>query len=183
MSDECVELKNIKYQTMLLQNSIKIYETTPNTENIEQFLEKEKQLNKTKPWNKLNKFSKLQKLNQYCKEYGDENKLNESEIKDMMKYLTSCLERKKLTRQKDVNYDIDNNKIKLIPGLTYNKTNNRFTLKRQEKKTSTLKCLAPKNKTNKTNKKKKKKKKDEDKKKKKKDLVKKKNKIDTHIKE
>ena len=87
MSDECVELKNIKYQTMLLQNSIKIYETTPNTENIEQFLEKEKQLNKTKPWNKLNKFCKLQKLNQYCKEYGDENKLNETEIKDMMKYL------------------------------------------------------------------------------------------------
>ena len=149
MSDECVELKNIKYQTMLLQNSIKIYETTPNTENIEQFLEKEKQLNKTKPWNKLNKFSKIQKLNQYCKEYGDENKLNDNEIKEMIKYLTACLERKKLTRQKDVTYDIDNNKIKLIPGLIYNKSksNNRFTLKRNEKKTSTLKCLAPKNKT------------------------------------
>ena len=147
MSDECIELKNIKYQTMLLQNSIKIYETTPNTENIEQFLEKEKLLNITKPWNKLNKFSKMQKLNQYCKEYGDENKLNDSEIKEMIKYLTTCLERKKLTRQKDVTYDIDNNKIKLIPGLIYNKLNNRFTLKRQDKKTSTLKCLAPKNKT------------------------------------
>ena len=59
MSDECVELKNIKYQTMLLQNSIKIYETTPNTENIEKFLEKEKKLDMSKPWNKLNKFSKL----------------------------------------------------------------------------------------------------------------------------
>ena len=149
MSDECVELKNIKYQTMLLQNSIKIYETTPNTENIEKFLEKEKKLDMSKPWNKLNKFSKLQKLNQYCQEYGDENKLSEEEIKDMMKYLTACLERKKLTRQKDVTYDISKNKIKLIPGLVYNKSNNRFTLKRQEKKTSTLKCLAPKNKTNK----------------------------------
>lgn len=159
MSDECVELKNIKYQTMLLQNSTKIYETTPNTENIELFLEKEKELNKTKPWNKLNKFSKLQKLNQYCKEYGEENKLSEEEIKEMMKYLTSCLERKKLTRQKDVTYDMDKNKIKLIHGLTYNKTNHRFTLKRQDKKTSTLKCLAPKNKTTKRKDKRKRKKK------------------------
>ena len=149
MSDECVELKNIKYQTMLLQNSTKIYETTPNTENIEQFLEKEKELDNSKPWNKLNKFSKLQKLNVYCKEYGEENKLSEEEQKEMMKYLTSCLERKKLTRQKDVTYDMEKNKIKLINGLTYNKSNNRFTLKRQEKKTSTLKCLAPKNKTTK----------------------------------
>ena len=168
MSDECVELKNIKYQTMLLQNSTKIYETTPNTENIEQFLEKEKELDNSKPWNKLNKFSKLQKLNQYCKEYGEENKLSEEEIKEMMKYLTACLERKKLTRQKDVTYDMEKNKIKLINGLTYNKTNNRFTLKRQDKKTSTLKCLAPKNKTTKRKDKRKRKKK---------------NKIDKNIKE
>ena len=159
MSDECVELKNIKYQTMLLQNSTKIYETTPNTENIEQFLEKEKELDKSKPWNKLNKFSKLQKLNQYCKEYGEENKLSDEEIKEMMKYLTACLERKKLTRQKDVTYDMEKNKIKLINGLTYNKSNNRFTLKRQDKKTSTLKCLAPKNKTTKRKDKRKRKKK------------------------
>lgn len=168
MSDECVELKNIKYQTMLLQNSTKIYETTPNTENIEQFLEKEKELDNSKPWNKLNKFSKLQKLNQYCKEYGEENKLSEEEVKEMMKYLTACLERKKLTRQKDVTYDMEKNKIKLINGLTYNKSNNRFTLKRQEKKTSTLKCLAPKNKTTKRKDKRKRKKK---------------NKIDKNIKE
>ena len=39
--EECLELKNIKYQTMLLNNNTKIYETTPNTSNIEKFLEKE----------------------------------------------------------------------------------------------------------------------------------------------
>ena len=30
MSDECMELKNIKYQTMLLNNNSKISETKPN---------------------------------------------------------------------------------------------------------------------------------------------------------
>ena len=43
--EECLELKNIKYQTMLLNNNTKIYETTPNTSNIENFLEKELEAN------------------------------------------------------------------------------------------------------------------------------------------
>ena len=65
----------------------------------------------------------------------------------MRSYLLHSLERKKLTRQKDVVYDMKTNKIKSIPGLLYNKQKNKFTIKRQEKKpNSTLKCLAPKKK-------------------------------------
>ncbi len=43
MSETCQELQNIKYQTMLLNHNSKIYETTPNTENIEAFLESSQQ--------------------------------------------------------------------------------------------------------------------------------------------
>ena len=50
--EECLELKNIKYQTMLLNNNTKIYETTPNTNNIEKFLEKELEANNNKQWTK-----------------------------------------------------------------------------------------------------------------------------------
>ena len=39
-----------------------------------------------------------------------------------MKYLTACL-REKTNKAKDVT-DISKNKIKLIPGLVYNKSNN-----------------------------------------------------------
>ena len=46
MSDVCQELQNIKYQTMLLNHNSKIYESTPNTENIEIFLKNEKESNK-----------------------------------------------------------------------------------------------------------------------------------------
>ena len=42
MSDVCQELQNIKYQTMLLNHNSKIYESTPNTENIEIFLKMKK---------------------------------------------------------------------------------------------------------------------------------------------
>ena len=157
MSETCQELQNIKYQTMLLNHNSKIYETTPNTENIEIFLENEKASNKSKPWSKLSKASKLKKIVDYVTEYSNEKKLTEIETTDLRIYLLKCLERKKLQRQKDVVYDIDTNKIKSINGLTHNKTTNKFTLKRQDKKSSnTLKSLAPKkNKTQSKNDKKK----------------------------
>ena len=144
MSDVCQELQNIKYQTMLLNHNSKIYESTPNTENIEIFLRNEKESNKNKPWSKLSKASKLKKINQYVITYSDEKKLNEEQSKVLKIYLLKCLERKKLQRQKDVVYDIETNTIKSITSLIFNKTTNKFTLKRSDKRTSTLKSLAPK---------------------------------------
>jgi len=144
MSDVCQELQNIKYQTMLLNHNSKIYESTPNTENIEIFLRNEKESNKNKPWSKLSKASKLKKINQYVITYSEEKKLDEEQRKDLKIYLLKCLERKKLQRQKDVIYDIETNIIKSITSLIFNKTTNKFTLKRSDKRTSTLKSMAPK---------------------------------------
>ena len=138
MSDVCQELQNIKYQTMLLNHNSKIYESTPNTENIEIFLRNEKESNKNKPWSKLSKASKLKKINQYVMTYSEEKKINEQQTKELKSYLLKCLERKKLQRQKDVVYDIETNTIKSITSLIFNKTTNKFTLKRNDKKTSTL---------------------------------------------
>ena len=178
MTDECLELKNIKYQTMLLNNNSKIKVTTPNIDNIERYLQKEKELNKTKPWSKLGKASKLKRINEYIDEYVKKNKCSEIHKKQLKSYLLHCLDRKKLQRMKDVVYDMKTNKIKSIPGLIFNKQKNKFTLKRQDKKTSTLKCLAPKKKG-----KAKGKRKDESKIKRKKNTEKKKiNKIDTNLK-
>ena len=144
MSDVCQELQNIKYQTMLLNHNSKIYEYTPNTENIEIFLKNEKESNKNKPWSKLSKASKLKKITNYAMTYSKENNLTNKETEELRTYLLKCLERKKLQRQKDVIYDIETNTIKSISALVYNKTTHKFTLKRQDKKTSTLKCLPPK---------------------------------------
>lgn len=45
MSDECVELKNIKYQTMLLNGNNKIDSVKKNSDNLLDFLDKESKLN------------------------------------------------------------------------------------------------------------------------------------------
>ena len=170
MSDVCQELQNIKYQTMLLNHNSKVYEASPNVDNIEFFLENEKEINKDKPWSKLSKAYKLKKITEYVITYTNEKKLTNEQSNELKKYLTDCLNRKKLQRQKDVVYDMETNKIKIINGLTYNKNRNKFTLKIKDKnKKSTLKSLPPKkNKTQHKNVKKRRKRK---------------NKIDSNIKE
>jgi len=133
--EECLELKNIKYQTMLLNNNTKIYETTPNTSNIEKFLERELEANNNKQWTKLGKGAKLKKINEFIITYSTEKKYNEEQKKKLKRYLLSCLERKKLQKTKDVNYCIKQNKILSIPALTYNESSRKFTLRKNEKKT------------------------------------------------
>ena len=144
MSEECLELKNIKYQTMLLNNNSNIVSLQQNSINLEEFLEKEKKSNKKKPWSKLGKSTKLIKLTQFVNYFSTENSLNVVEKNQLLKYLNASLDKKKLQRVKDVVYDVKQEKIKSIPGLAFNKTKQKFTLRRTDKKKSTLKGLAPK---------------------------------------
>ena len=57
-----------------------------------------------------------------------------------------ALERKRLTKSKEVVYNKELGKITSIPSLFLNNSTKKFTLKRNEKRQSTLKSLAPKNK-------------------------------------
>lgn len=149
MSDECMELKNIKYQTMLLNNNSKIFETKPNVLNIQQFLDNEKELNKNKPWSKLNKGTKIKLVTKFADEYQEKNNITDEQKKNLIDYLKLCLERRKLNKKQDLTYDKENFKILTIQNLVFNKVKNRFTLKKSDKRVSSLKSLAPKNKTKK----------------------------------
>ena len=73
------------------------------------------------------------------------------EAQSLKKYLAISLDRKKLQRVKDVLYDKALGSIKSIPSLHFNTTTRKFTLKRSEKRVSTLKSLG-KGKTRKNNK-------------------------------
>ena len=144
MSEECQELKNIKYQTMLLNSNSKVDSQKIPTENLDSILEKESIENRKKPWSKLGTSVKIRKINQFITRYGCESKLNPKEKLDLKSYLRTAVEKKKLQRAKDVVYDISSGKIKSIPGLSYDKNKKRFTLRRIDKKNSTLKGLAQK---------------------------------------
>ena len=143
--DECQELKNIKYKTMLL-NGAPLNETKSSNDlsNLEKFLEAEKISNSNEPWCKLNKTIKIKKLLEFVDVYSKAKNLDEEESKILISFLKDSIDKKKLSRVKDVIYDKVNGTIKEIPALMYTKSNKHFTLKNIDKRVSTLKSLAPK---------------------------------------
>jgi hypothetical protein len=145
IKEECLELKNIKYKTMLLSgNTFHETKSSNDMSNLEKFLEDEKNSNKNEPWCKLDKTIKTKKIHDFVKIYKKDNHLDDSEEEILVHYLKDCLDRKKLQRVKDVVYDKNNGIIKEIPALTYNKASKHFTLKNMDKRISTLKSLPKK---------------------------------------
>ena len=145
IDNECQEIKNIKYKNMLL-NGIHISQTKSSSDlsSLEKFLEAEKINNSNEPWCKLNKTIKTKKLLDFVDLYSNEKKFNEEEVNLLTIFLKDSLDKKKLSRVKDVVYDKNTGNIKEIPALTYTKSNKHFTLKNIDKRVSTLKSLAPK---------------------------------------
>ena len=149
---ECVELRNIKYKSMLLKKSSPKQLTKYNSNNdIDTFLEKERTQNKEDQWVKLDRTMKMKKINAFVDTYSVENNLNDKDKSSLQDFLSHCLDQKKILKTKDVVYDKVNGVITNIPCLLYTPTlTKKFTLKRCEKRQSTLKSLAPKNKVKKT---------------------------------
>jgi hypothetical protein len=125
------------------QNTNESREMNYNT--IDALLEKEKQNNKNENWNKLEKSLKTQKLHVFAEKYGRDNAMPVKDIKLLKTFFTDCLDKNKLQKTKDVNYDKDSKEIISIPALHFNVTNRNFTLKIIDaKRVSTLKSLTPK---------------------------------------
>ena len=137
-------LKNINYKNMLLTGNYGMLKpdivTNPNIDDI---LENEKNANKSDPWNKLDKSAKIGKLKEYATRHGKKENYTEEEITTLYHFLISALDQKKLMRAKDVVYDKVSGGITSIPCLIYHAGFKKFTLKRCEKRQSTLKSLAP----------------------------------------
>ena len=138
---ECIELKNIKYKTMLLNGNFETSETKENT-NIEDFLEKEKALNVKEPWNKLDKTQKIKKINDFAERYCSINGYNNIEKKKLIDFLIQAIDKKQFTKTKDLTYDKLTGVIKNIPNLEFNKKVGKFHLKKTEKNQSVLKNVA-----------------------------------------
>jgi hypothetical protein len=142
-NQECQPLKNIMYKTMLLNKNVLFETKQPNDiSNLEKFLEAEKMNNENQQWCKINKTIKLKKLTQFIDVYSKEKKLNDDEISLLTSFLKDCIEKKKLSKVKDVVYDKINGTIKEIPCLVF--ANKNFSLKNTDIRISTLKSLTPK---------------------------------------
>ena len=141
--EECTELKNIQYQTMLLSgNKMKesVYESMTN-DRIDSFLQKEKEMNLHESWNKLDRTLKNKKLLLYSEKYIETEDTEDMTVEQLYSFLKGCLDKKRLLSNKEVDYCKVEQSILVIPSLRYK--NNRFGLERCDKRVSTLKSLTP----------------------------------------
>jgi len=132
-----------KYKNMIQATPVTYGET--NYAEIEQMLELEQQQNKAETWNKLDKTHKIQKLHAFAERYGKEHGLPIKEIKNLKAFFVDSLDKGKLQKTKDVNYNKEARDIVGIPALHFNSDTKAFTLKNLDvKRVSTLKSLTPK---------------------------------------
>ena len=116
-------------------------------EDINTFLNEEKNSWKLVSWNKLNKNTKLELLLKWANKHSKQEKFNKEKTKKLKSFIKESLEKKQLQRVKDVCYNKETNEITSIPNLICN--NEEFYLKNLDKRVTTSKCLGPlkKNKT------------------------------------
>ena len=107
---------------------------------VENILENEKKTKVKESWSKLNKNDKKLKLKEFAKKYCSEHNLTNCEETILNVYLNNLLDKKLLQKIKDVVFDKDKQVIINIPALIYNQSLRKFTLKKQEK-TSTTRAL------------------------------------------
>ena len=145
LNNNCQELTDIKYKTMFISrgslNNNSTLSKMENEKNISLLLDNELVKNKSEPWSKLSKTAKITKIKDFINTYSTTNKLTITEQQNLEKYLLDSLDRKRLTNLKDVQYDKDSGVIKNIPLLSFNINTRKFTLKRSDKRASTLKHL------------------------------------------
>jgi hypothetical protein len=144
---DCNELKTLKYKSLIL-NGMPWPESKSSCDlaNLDKFLENEKITNSIEPWSKLDKTAKIRKLIIFAETYKNKHNLSEKDYLLLITYFKDCLDKKKLQRVKDVTYNKETGEIIDIPALYFNKPTNHFTLKKLDKRVSTLRGLAPKKK-------------------------------------
>ena len=98
-------------------------------------------LSEKKGWTKLSKTEKILKFNDFAEKYCEQHNLN-TKVEDLKKFLKRKHDQKRLISVKELVFNIDEGNIEEIHGLEF--IDEKFILRRAEKRNSTLKSLGPK---------------------------------------
>tara|TARA_X000000368_G_C23057484_1_gene724692 strand:- start:6138 stop:6770 length:633 start_codon:yes stop_codon:yes gene_type:complete len=147
INDDCQELKNIEYKTLLLNGTNlcpKLKTNNCSSTELETMISNDVQVKKNESWNKLDKTQKSLHINKFCLKLKLEYNLSQDEFNETLKYLNKCIERKFLNKAKDIIYDKENNQIINIPNFIFLNDTRKFYLKKDDKHVSTVKSLSDK---------------------------------------
>lgn len=137
-NDECpAELRSLRYKIMLMNGNTPpvAVSATPaknSYENLQLFLEKEKNNNNKENWTKLNKSIKNKKISEFVDTFATEHELTPEEHTRLLEMLKHNMSKGKLTKNKEVTYDKTKGIIKEMPCLVFNKVTRHFTIKNMD---------------------------------------------------
>ena len=106
-------------------------------------LDSESQRNSQAPWCRLNQTDKIAKLGVYASTLASEKQLTDAEETRLRAYLAAALDKKRLQRARDVQYDQEAGIVRSVPALVFCGAERRFTLRRSDRRSCTTKCLGP----------------------------------------
>jgi len=150
-TSECHDLKNLQYKTLLMNGKKNVFIPHKKSESakVEAILEQEMNTVKSVSWSRLDRIDKIAKLQKYAEKYCNENKLSETDLCSLKVYLKAAVDRNRLQKVREVKYNKETMEVEGITYLTFNKSTRKFTLKRSDKRISTLSSLGTGTKTRK----------------------------------
>ena len=108
-------------------------ENETDEDKLNNFLEKDIQANRKGVWSKLTKTEKLKKINKYIEEdLKDKHSLTNEEIAHTKRFVVMLMERKKLSKNNDVDYDKDTGVIKSIDTILFNSSSRKFVINKDK---------------------------------------------------
>jgi len=138
LKSECKELNALNYRTMIhTGNTLNTKTIETSEESLANFLNEDMDKNRKGLWSKLTKTAKINKIKKYIKDISESYNLNEEEVSQTTNFLVKTIERKKLSKNNELNYNQDSGNIESIPGLTFNQLTRSFSI--VQDKPSTLK--------------------------------------------
>ena len=126
---DCKEYNSLKYKTMIM-NGTNIEPTLDtNEDKINMFLNMDMEKNKKGVWSKLSKTEKIKKIKNYIKNVlMKEHDLTDGELLNANKFFSLWMDRKKLSKNNELNYNQENGLIESIEGLSFNSETRKFTI-------------------------------------------------------
>ena len=131
---QCKEYNTLKYKTMIMTgNNLDInIENETDEDKLNNFLEKDIQANRKGVWSKLTKTEKIKKINKYIEEdLREKHSLTTEEILHTKRFIVMLMERKKLSKNNDVEYDKDTGIIKSIDTILFNSSSRKFVINKE----------------------------------------------------
>jgi hypothetical protein len=147
--NECKEYNALKFKTMIMtgNNIDQKIDNETNKEELDDFLMKEMANNKKQPWAKLSKTDKIKKLKKYIVDVlKQKHDLTDIERSNLKRFMLNLLDRKKMTKNSEIDYDEENGIIKDIYIISFDQTTRKFSINKTPT-SSSKKSVSTKKKT------------------------------------